>query len=217
MPEMNSSMIYMPLKAAQTFYSAPDRLTSLSLSLRDKKKMKSTANYLQTIDPDDIEVMTWREMMPQVVQAIQGDNIGGQVMLGILYLVVGFGIFGTIMMMTIERKREFGIMVAVGMRRAKLALIVFIESISIAIVGVLCGGILSLPVILYLHYHPIQLTGELAKAVLEYNMEPVLPFALEPGFFISQSLVVFILSLLAAIYPLMVIKRFRIITALRSK
>jgi len=215
--EMNSSMIYMPLLAAQRFYSAPGRLTSLSLSLKDKNKMKADAAYLGTIDPDDLEVMTWSQMMPEVVQAIQGDNIGGQVMLGILYIVVGFGIFGTIMMMTLERKREFGIMVAVGMRRSRLEFIVFAESLCIAVVGIICGGALSIPVILYLHYHPIELTGELAQAVLEYNMEPVLPFALEPGFFLKQSLVVFILSILAALYPLAVIRRFRLVPALQGK
>jgi ABC-type lipoprotein release transport system permease subunit len=51
----------------------------------------------------------------------------------------------------------------------------------------------------------------------EFNVEPVMPFALEPGFFINQSLVVIILSILAAIYPLTVIGRFKIIPALRGK
>jgi hypothetical protein len=44
----------------------------------------------------------------EIVQQIQTDNIGGQIMLGILHLIVGFGIFGTIVMMTNERIRVRG-------------------------------------------------------------------------------------------------------------
>ncbi len=55
------------------------------------------------------EVMTWKEMMPELVQAIEADSAGGILMLLILYIVIGFGIFGTIMMMTTERSREFGV------------------------------------------------------------------------------------------------------------
>ena len=216
-PDMNSSMLYMPLSAAQSLYSAPQRLTSLSILLDNKKNMNRVSEELKKIDPEKLEVMTWRELLPEMVQAIQSDSISGQFMLGILYVVVGFGIFGTILMMTIERRREFGIMVAVGMHRIKLALIVFIETIILALVGLVAGAALSYPIILYYHLHPYMLTGETAKAMAEFNVEPVMPFALEPGFFINQSLVVIVLSILAAIYPLTVIGRFKIITALRGK
>lgn len=50
--------------------------------------------------------MTWDEMNREMVQAIESDNIGGIFMLGILYTVIGFGVFGTIMMMTMERKKN---------------------------------------------------------------------------------------------------------------
>jgi ABC-type lipoprotein release transport system permease subunit len=216
-PEMNSSMLYMPLTTAQKLYSAPERLTSLSILLDNKKYIKTVADELKTIDVENLEVMTWRELLPEMVQAIQSDSVSGQFMLGILYIVVGFGIFGTILMMTIERRREFGIMVAVGMRRIKLALIVFIETVILALVGIVAGAALSYPIILYYHLHPYQLTGETAKAMAEFNVEPVMPFALDPGFFINQSLVVIILSILAAIYPLTVIGKFKIIPALRGK
>jgi ABC-type lipoprotein release transport system permease subunit len=216
-PDMSSSMLYLPLQAAQTLYSTPQRLTSISILLDNKKNINSVDKALKTIDPEKLEVMTWRELLPEMVQAIQSDSISGQFMLGILYVVVGFGIFGTILMMTIERRREFGIMVAVGMHRFKLALIVFMETIILAFVGLIAGAALSYPIILYYHLHPYQLTGETAKAMAEFNVEPLMPFALEPGFFVNQGLVVIVLSILAAIYPLTVIGRFRIITALRGK
>jgi ABC-type antimicrobial peptide transport system permease subunit len=161
--------------------------------------------------------MTWKVMLRELVQYIEGDNISGLFMLSILYLVVGFGILGTVLMMTMERRKEFGIMVAVGMKRYKLSLILLIESVILGITGVLAGVALSLPFITYFHYHPIRLTGDMAEAVMEYNMEPIMPFALEPEFFIYQSIVVVIMTLIAVSYPVSVISRLIVVNAIKGK
>lgn len=216
-PDMNSNLIFMELSEAQYFYAAPDRLTSLSIMLDDPDKLAQTTSLIKEINTGNLEVMTWHEMLTEVVQSIQGDNISGLFMLGILYLVVGFGIFGTILMMTLERKREFGIMVAVGMRRSKLSTIIFIETVIIGLIGILAGIIGSLPIIGYFVNNPIQLTGEAANAMLEYNMEPIMPFLMEPGFFIHQGLTVVVITLITALYPLLTIRRFQVIPAIRGK
>ena len=216
-PDMNNTLIYLALPTAQDLYSAPGSLTSISLMLDDPDKMHQTYKALSAIDPENLEVMTWKEMLHELLQYIEGDNISGLFMLGILYLVVGFGILGTILMMTMERRKEFGIMVAVGMKRYKLSVIILIESVIIGIAGVMAGVVLSMPFILYFHHNPIHLTGEMAEAVLEYNMDPIMPFAMEPNFFISQSIVVVIITLIAVLYPVTVISRLKVVNAIKGK
>ena len=216
-PDLNNGMIYMELGQAQSFYSSAGRLTSISVMLNNPDKMNRTSAQLSKIDPVSLEVMTWKEMLTELVSYIEGDNVSGLFMLGILYMVVGFGIFGTILMMTLERRKEFGIMVAVGMRRYKLSFIVFIETMIIGISGVLCGMVASIPLIFYFHEHPIRLTGETAAAILEYNMEPIIPFLLEPGYFLNQGLVVIIITLLTLIYPMSVINRFKVVSAIKGR
>ncbi|MCU0369809.1 MAG: FtsX-like permease family protein [Bacteroidales bacterium] len=216
-PDINNSMTYIPLRAAQELYSSPRRLTSLSIMLADPDKIRKTRDALVKELPASLEVMNWNEMLVELVQAIEGDNISGQFTLGILYLVVGFGILGTILMSTMERRKEFGIMVAVGMRRTKLAVIVFIESLLISLIGIVAGVLTSLPLIFYFYHHPIPLTGDAAEAMIEYNMEPVMPFLLEPGYFINQSVVVIIITMLTMVYPMTVIGRFKIINAIKGR
>jgi len=156
-------------------------------------------------------------MLSELVNAIEGDNMSSLFMLGILYAVVGFGILGTILMTTMERRKEFGIMVAIGMHRYKLAIITFVETLIICAIGIIAGILTSFPLILYFYYHPIPLTGEAADAMLEYNMEPVMPFLIEPGYFINQSLVVVIITMLTLIYPMLVIGRFKVINAIKGR
>jgi ABC-type antimicrobial peptide transport system permease subunit len=137
-------------------------------------------------------------------------------MLAILYVVVAFGIFGTILMMTFERKREFSIMIAVGMQRYKLALIVFIETLYMGFLGVLSGAIAGTPIIYYFYKNPIPLTGEMATAMEEFNVQPILPFAFSADIFLNQGLIVLILTSLIALYPLGNISKFNLISGLRS-
>ena len=155
-------------------------------------------------------------MMPELVQAIEADSAGGILMLLILYIVIGFGIFGTIMMMTTERSREFGVLLSVGMKRWKLISVTTLETLIISMIGAVAGIIAGIPVLWYLHLHPIPLTGELAKAMLAYGMEPALPFSIESGIFFAQAGIVFGLALVCALHPLMVLRKLNPVSALRS-
>jgi ABC-type lipoprotein release transport system permease subunit len=215
-PDMNKSLIYMTLNEAQYFYAAPMRTTSYSIMLNNPDKQEETFDKLQTSLGEQYEIMKWDEMLVELKQQIQSDNIGGIFMLAILYIVVAFGIFGTILMMTHERRREFSVMIATGMQRYKLAVIVFFETLYMGLIGVFTGSIISLPIVYYFYKNPIPLSGEMAKAMEEFNVQPILPFALEGSIYLAQAIVVFIVVLLTAIYPILNINRFNLISGLRS-
>jgi len=78
--------------------------------------------------------------------------------------------------------------------------------------------ILSLPIIIYYNFHPVLLAGSVGSAYSNtMGWEPLLCFSVEPGFFINQSLIVFMIVILAIIYPISRIGKLNIINALRSK
>ena len=99
--------------------------------------------------------MMWSELMPELVQSIEVDNAGGIIMLGILYVVIGFGIFGTVMMMTAERTKEFGILISVGMKKWRLSYVSFLESLFLSFIGVLAGIIVSILILYYLQQNMV--------------------------------------------------------------
>ncbi len=210
---MNNEIVYMKLPDAQYFYAAPERLTSLSVMIDDPSDLQQTTDAIQTSIGEVYEVMSWKKMLAALVQSIQSDNVSGIFMLGILYIVVAFGIFGTMLMMTMERKREFAVMVAVGMQRSKLCYIMLMETIYIAIIGVLVGIAASLPIIWYYNINPIKLTGAAAQSMIDFNAQPIIPFALDINIFITQGIVVLSLTLISIIYPLYYISRFNILKA----
>ncbi|HEX7583667.1 MAG TPA: FtsX-like permease family protein, partial [Prolixibacteraceae bacterium] len=156
------------------------------------------------------------EMQPELVQLIESKRAAGVIMKAILYIVIAFGIFGTIMMMISERHREFGVMVSIGMQKKKLALILFFETLFIGLLGILAGLAVSLPLIMIQAKNPIPLSGETAKLMEDFGFEPYMFFSTAPEVFSQQVIIVFVLTLLIGIYPVVASLRFNANKALHG-
>lgn len=214
-PQQNNNTIYAPLPLMREFTGAPGLATALVLSIDDLDKMDAVRRHLQSSLSREYEVMDWKEMQPQLVQMIQSDNAGGVIFLTILYLVIAFGIFGTVMMMSMERRREFGVMVAVGMQKRALTILLTLETCIIGFLGLAISFVAGIFLLLYMFHHPIPMTGNAARAMEEMGIEPLLPFSLDTGIFTSQLLAILVILFICLIYPLWNISRLKAITALR--
>ena len=215
-PQLNNQMVILSLNESQYFYAAEKRLTSISIMLEDAEKLDESFDMIKAGLDESYEVMKWQEMNREMVQSIEADNVGGIIMLGILYIVIGFGVFGTIMMMTMERRKEFAVMISVGMHKSKLLQVVAWETVLIGVVAIITGIIVSYPFLYYLSLNPIPLTGEIAKSMEVFGAEPVLPFSVNPSIFINQTLSVIAIAVAAVLYPLLVILKFDVLKAMRS-
>lgn len=216
-PDINSRMIIMPFGTAQKHFGAENLVTSYNVYLEDVDDEKETAvNIISSLGDKQYEVMTWQEMMPELEQAFQADTGGNVIFLFVLYLIISFGIFGTVLMMVAERQYEFGVLVSVGMRRIKLIIIIFYETMLLAIFGVLAGTIASLPVMYYFKNNPISLGEELSKAMEEYGFEAVIVGSTNPIIMYYNGIAVLIVCVLILIYPTFVVSKLNPIKAMKK-
>ncbi len=216
-PQMNNLMVYIPLETLQNlvFPYKKGLLTSISVYTGNETE-DQVLHILEKKLGTQYEVISWKVMLSDMLQSIKLDNISGMVMLMILYIIVAFGIFSTVLMMTVERRRQFAVMISVGMRKGKLVITSVIESIFIALIGVVVGLAIVTPILIYLYLNPIPLTGEIAGMYESFNIEPIITFSIRTSIFVSQSLIVLILALLSALYPVFYILRFNVLNALRQ-
>ncbi|MGZ4042250.1 MAG: ABC transporter permease [Bacteroidia bacterium] len=216
-PELNKSMCWLPMACVKDFLGTENRLSSISLLLKKEKKTEEVKQRLISKNKnEDYEIMTWKEMLPDLDQFIEADSSAHIITVNILYLIIAFGIFGTILMMMNERMHEFGILVAVGMKKRILSSIIFIEIVLISGLGVLLGMSGALPLVLYFHYNPIKFTGELAKGYEEYGMEPIIPTSMDIANFTSQAYIVFVIATVLSVYPFYKINKIKVIKAINS-
>ncbi len=216
-PEMNRGTVYLPIAEAQSFFSTEDQLTALVFDLHNIDDVKGMEELVKnSLDNDQYEVMGWEIMNKELLQMIESDNAGGIIMVAILYMVIAFGIFGTVLMMTNERIREFSVMISIGMQKKKLALVVVIELFFLTILAVIAGILISLPVMIYYVYNPIKFTGEALDAMKDFNFEPVMPISMDPQIFLFQAISISIITLIAMSYPAIKIMKLDVVNGLRS-
>ncbi|HHH49490.1 MAG TPA: ABC transporter permease [Saprospiraceae bacterium] len=219
-PELNKQMVYLPLKTAQYFFGAENLVTSVALNIKNRNRVQSVVDKLKTsLDTSTYEVMEWQELMPELVQAREVDTAGNYITLFVLYVIIAFGIFGTILMMTKEREYEFGVLIAIGMNRLKLFITVWMEIIFLGLLGALLGILVSFPLIYYFNINPLDFTemsAEMSAAYEKFGFEPVFPTALDWRIFKNQALLVFAITSILAIYPLAKIMKINPVKAMRQ-
>jgi len=216
--DIDNKIVYLPVDICQELYNAQGMLTSLALCISDSRE-KTTNRMLRSLGKQiqpPLRLLGWREMNELLINQMDADNKSGGIMVGILYLVIAFGIFGTVLMMTMERRREFGILVAIGMQKYKLASIVSLEMIYIGLLGILSGIAVALPAITFGLHHPIRLSGEYAKVYESYGMEPVMPFMPVSYYFLWQSVIIGIIVLIAIMYPVRKINKMKLVNSLKA-
>lgn len=218
LPDLDNKIVYLPLDICQGLFNAENNLTSLALAVADNQD-KAIAGTMQRVGsqiPDGLKVMEWREMNEVTVSQMDADDKGGQIMLGILYLVIAFGVFGTVLMMTSERKREFGVLVAIGMQKKKLASIMTMEMFLIGMMGILAGALAASVIILWGVEHPLVFKGEAAKMMEDYGFEPQFAFWNISTYYIWQMVIVGLMVLIAISYPIRKIFGMKVVNALRA-
>ncbi len=228
-PKLNDMIIYGELNNVQHYFSTYTvsddfkdttfLLSTYAVNLKNKDD-ESIANsrdeIIKNINSDLFLVRGWKDANKELANQIKSDNETGVLMIMLLYVVIAFGVLGTVLMMIAERQREMGVMIAVGMKKTKLALIVSIEMAFISFVALVSGILVSVPFIILGNIFPIRLKGEMAQMMISYGFEPVMPLAWFGSYYTDQVISVIVIVLLVMIYPLISINRLEIIKALRG-
>jgi len=200
-PELNNQLLYLSLEDARELYSAEDLATSAVISLSNPGNPGLTTDALKQQLGNEYEIMSWEAMLPDVKQHIETDSNSMKYIQGILYMLVSFGIFGTLLMMMVERKYELGMLVAIGMKKSRLCALMAIESVLTVLAGCALGILASIPVVYYFNQKPLKLGGEIASIYERFGFEAVFPTSISPDNFISQGIIVMVIGLILSMYP----------------
>ena len=160
--------------------------------------------------------MTWEELLPEIKQHITTDSNNMKVVQGVLYLLICFGIFSTLLMMMLERRFEMGMLVAIGMKKSRLAILFVAELVLTTLIGCIAGILASVPLIYFFHRHPLRIGGDTAKAYERFGFEAVFPTSTESSIFIYQALAVLTIGLLLSLYPVLKVIQLKPVAAMKN-
>ena len=216
-PIIDRQIIFMPLALSQEYFSFENGLTSIIVKISDDSETKIITDAINSkLDANVYHAMAWQEMSPEILQQIQSDKVSGIFMIGVLYMIIAFGVFGTVLMMAEERKKEFAVMIAIGVQKTKLVIQIFYETLFMNSLGIIIGVLITVPLVYYYHIHPIEMTGEAAQSIEKFGIEPILPTILSFSIFLNQILVILVITALASIYSFISIMKMNVIKSIRK-
>jgi len=217
-PEIDNRFVYLTLNDAQYLYAAHGMATSAIISIKDSEErdLLTTKERLSQATGDVLAVRTWKEMNALLLNQMEADNKSGAIMIGILYLVIAFGVFGTVLMMMAERRREFGMLVSIGMQKGRLAKMISMEMLLVGFLGMLAGVAASLPIVFLGYARPLRFTGEMAKMYEDYGFEPVMPMLLPDTYYLWQMVIVLLILFIAITFSVRKVFKMNVINALRA-
>ncbi len=203
--EVDGSMALLPLdRTRRTLRYDADQASLVAITIRDQRASDVMARSIsERLATAQREVLSWKQTQPDLAGLIAMDRSSNYVSQLLIGLLIAAGIFNTQLMSVLERSREFGVMMAVGMAPHTLFRLVLIEALCLALVGLLAGVLITLPWYYYLNTTGIDFSGAMgddysAGGVL---IDPVMRVFLYPESVTGILLAVFGLTLLAAVYP----------------
>ena len=155
---IDAHIVQLPLPEAQALLGVPGQVTQVAVLLEREGGSLMVAQVLRKqLTGIAVEILPWREAMPSLAQLFLLDEAFNYVMNGVVLAVVGLGILNTILMRVLERRYEFGLCSALGLRPVQLAAMVIGESLALTALSLALGLVLGLSVQHYFATHGLDL------------------------------------------------------------
>ena len=144
MPEVDEGLVHIPISTARSWLAAEGAVTTVGAILPESGSVPEVVRAVRSdIGDDDIRVLGWREAYPELDAAVRIDDYGDYVFHGILFAIVALAVLNTVLMAVLHRKREFGVLQALGLTPAETGLVVFVEGLLLTTLAGIAGMVLG--------------------------------------------------------------------------
>jgi len=207
------------LKAAQELIERDDVAHQVALHIDDPAESPAAwAKAEGLVAADGRDVLEWPDALPSLVTFIDIDRVSGDVMMAVMGLIVAMGVLNTVLMSVLERTKEFGVLMAIGMQPRRLGALILVESALLGILGSLLGTIGGALLTAYLVAYGIDYssmmgeTMEMEGLVLSTLMHGAWDFD-RMGAYVVGTVIV---TILAGVWPAWHLTRLEPVDAMRA-
>lgn len=218
--DTDQGLVLMGLSSLQELLRLPpERIHEVGIKLHDITEATTAARALevQLNKTLPVRVRAWPELAPELADYVQFNRSVTFILFSIFFLLAVIGIVNTMLMAVIERTRELGMLMAVGMRPVQVVGLILAEAAGLAGASLVLGGAIGVPLLWYLQVHGLDLGGaidelSLAGVVLGHHW-----YGRQDFFAYGQAaLGLAVTALVSALYPALRAARFRPTEALRK-
>ena len=214
--ELDRSIMQVPLSAVQSAFDLGDSVHRIVLMGENASDAATIAQGLAATVPEGARVLDWDTLLPELKQMIQMDAITSVIIYVLLLAIVTLSVANSFTMTVFERTREFGMLIAIGMRPGGIVAMIVIEALCMWIVGTAIGAAVSFSLVIALGSIGVPIAGleEMAgQFMMPERIHPAVSF-LTLG---TAPLVLLAGTLVAGLIPALRVRRLQPVEALREE
>jgi ABC-type lipoprotein release transport system permease subunit len=201
---IDGSICIIPIGNLQKVLSMGEGVTSIAIYLKNPFKQPEALEEIRALaPPSDAQIYTWQTLQPDLRDFVVIDDAFGYMIYAIILLIVAIGVLNTVLMSVMERRREIGILTAVGMGSRQVMNMILLETVLITVIGITVGLGIGLGINWYFATYGLDLSSmsqedwSLAGTVID----PVLRSHLRPHRVFGLCFAVFLLTVTMGVYP----------------
>jgi ABC-type lipoprotein release transport system permease subunit len=178
----------------------PDQAShELAILAKDNEDVSAIQNRIKS-DFSNIEAMSWTELSPEMNYLNEAMDLFMYIFIIIILFALLFGIINTMLMVVLERVKEIGMLMAIGMNKVRVFLMVVLETVLLSLTGGIVGILLGTMVSKYFETHKIDLSiwGEVYS---DLGYDPYVYTSLHVSLLINVTIMVILTGILASLYP----------------
>lgn len=185
-----------------------------ALLLNDNDELAAVEEKLKADFPD-LKIENYREISPDVKLYESQIGISSAIFLTIFMLALIFGIINTMLMAVLERTKELGMLMAVGMNKTKVFFMIVLETLLLGLIGAPLGMLVGWLTVNYFNERGIDLSA-FAEGLERFGLTTIIRPELPTEIYLQLMFAVFITAVLAAIYPALKAIRLRPVEAMHK-
>ena len=214
--ELDRSILQVPLSAVQSAFGLGDSVHRIVLLGKNANDATAIAQALAPTLPEEVRVLDWDKLLPELRQMIQMDAVTSVIIYVLLLAIVTLSVANSFTMTVFERTREFGMLIAIGMKPGGIVAMIVIEALCMWVVGTAIGAAISYALMIGLGAVGVPIAGleEMAgQFMMPERIHPEVSF-LTLG---TAPLVLLAGTLVAGLIPALRVRRLKPVEALREE
>ena len=194
-------MVFVPIKRLQELTNLGNNISEITILVKNSRNISSIKEYLKSgINSDSIDILTWKEMAPNLVSAIKLFDSMMYVFFMIIFITVIFSVANTLIMSIMERFHEIGVMKSIGTRPTWIFFITMFEALNLGIVGLVIGITTGTITAELLSIHGIDFSFYM-ESMRTWGTGSIIYPAIKTMDIIAATIIVMLTTIIAALYP----------------
>ncbi len=171
----------------------------LAILLDNSEVLGTSKEKIASLNPDK-DVKTWMELMPEVAIVKTSMNLTMYITIIIILLAMGFSIVNTMLMSVLERLKELGMLMAIGMNRLRVFTMIVLETVYLSLVGGLLGVVLGVILAKYFGRVGIDLSVW-TKGLEAFGYDTIIYPIIHTEYVLNVTVLIIATGIVSALYP----------------